>query len=479
MKLASRVSVFFLGTLAVVLVGFSTALYAIAWRYLYRQVDERLDAVLNTMAAAAELESGKVEWEPAERRLAFGRKTLEGVLRWWVIDANGRRIDGSADAASELVPQGLRSLTMGGRPITVVDSNGSSWRLLERELTPGAREFPPADHSDLVLGAGLSLEVPRATLRNLAATLFVLSCSLWLLALAIGRRLVGRALRPLARMAESARAFSTNDLGERLPTPQTGDELEDLGLAFNALLDRMQESYERQARFAGDASHQLRTPLTSIQGQVELALRKERDVREYQRVLGVVREQTLRLRRIVEALLFLARSNVEALDPQLESIDLGSWVSQHLENEAGERGGELAWNAPESPVWVRVQPALLEELIGNLLDNAFKYSSPGSVVEIAVSVEGNRARLAVSDEGRGIAPEDLPRLFDPFFRSVSARLSHTQGLGLGLSIAARLARSFGGEIKVTSELGKGSTFTVCFPLAVAETSSVTAIASLD
>src|SRR5207248_1878113 len=147
-----------------------------------------------------------------------------------------------------------------------------------------------------------------------------------------GRALCRRALAPVTRMAGAARIMSAADLDQRLPAPGSRDELEDLGRAFNGLLGRLQESFERQRRFTGDASHQLRTPLTAILGQIEVVLRRDRPAEDYQRVLTLVQQQAAHLRQMVEMLLFLARADAEARLPHLETLDLARWVPAHLQS---------------------------------------------------------------------------------------------------------------------------------------------------
>ena len=151
----------------------------------------------------------------------------------------------------------------------------------------------------------------QKSLQALAVVLSSLSLLLWLSAALVGRWLCRRALAPLTRMADAARTIHADDLGRRLPSAGTGDELEDLGRAFNDLLARLQESFERQRRFTGDASHQLRTPLTAILGQLEVLFRRDRPAEEYDRVLKLVQKQAAHLRLIVEMLLFLARADAE------------------------------------------------------------------------------------------------------------------------------------------------------------------------
>src|SRR5437763_732045 len=180
----------------------------------------------------------------------------------------------------------------------------TGWRQPSRPWPP-----PPSSRAAASNGSRTTGSCPKAVAKRGAAAL-------------AGRRLCRRALRPLTGMAAAARAISADDLGRRLPPAGTGDEVDDLGRAFNELLARLQESFERQRRFTGDASHQLRTPLAAMLGQVEVALRRERPPEEYQRVLTLVHKQSAKLREIVEMLLFLSRADAEAKRPQLEALDL-------------------------------------------------------------------------------------------------------------------------------------------------------------
>jgi signal transduction histidine kinase len=313
--------------------------------------------------------------------------------------------------------------------------------------------------------AALSLVEEEATLRNLALTLVALSTGLWMCALVCGGRICRRAIRPLSEMAEAAHAIGGDQPEARLPSPRTDDEIGELGLAFNSLLDRLHESAERQRRFAGDASHQLRTPLTVIQGNLDLALRQPRSEEEYRRVLALVGEKTRHMTRIVEALLFLARADAESQQPRLESIDLRSWLVEHIEARQWGRSRDLRLDLDHGfSTRVAVHRPLLAELVDNLLDNAAKYSQAGTPIDVRMSHVEGEIHLAVEDRGIGIEESEIPNLFDPFYRSPRARRGGMSGLGLGLSVAARLARAFGGRIDIESQPGKGSIFTLVLPI---------------
>lgn len=299
-----------------------------------------------------------------------------------------------------------------------------------------------------------------------------LSAGILLAALFAVRIVCRHALAPVRRMAVAASGIGAEELERRLPAILTNDELGQLNRAFNGLLDRLQESFERQRRFTVEASHQLRTPLAGLLGQVEVALRRERPVEEYQRVLSTVHHRGSHLSKIVESLLFLSRANAEASLAALENLCLSSWLPEQIEAWSDhKRAPDIFFTcANPEPGFVRAHPALLGELLNVLVDNACKYSPPGSPIEIELDRDGREALIQVKDHGRGIAEADLRHLFTPFFRSEDARRHGIDGTGLGLSIATRLARLFDGELSVDSRLGFGSCFTLRLPLASPELS---------
>jgi heavy metal sensor kinase len=464
--LTARLSAFSLAALAAVLVGFSAALYLLAHAYLYRQADERLEAALNTLAAVAEVKPDGVEWETHDRTVALA--TEGGAVYWRVREEDGRTVEGGASRHGPAEEDFTRAVA------APADAEAEGWRLARRRLDAppgGVVPLPPGwdegkKYSALVLTAGVPLAPLRAALRNLALTLAGLSAGVWLLAALAARRLCRRALRPLTNMAEAARAMSAAEVGSRLPASGTGDELDDLGRAFNDLLARREEAFERQRRFTGDASHQLRTPLAALLGQAEVALLRPRPAEEYRRVLELVRGQADGLRRIVESLLFLARADADAQLPDLEVLDLAAWLPEYLRSwpDRG-RGGDVRLEVQAGPLPVRAQAPLLGQVLDNLLDNACKYSEPGTPITLTAKAEGGVVALTVEDAGRGIAPEDLPHVFEPFYRAADARRRGVGGVGLGLAVARRVAAALGGGLDALSWPGKGTRLTLRLPLA--------------
>jgi signal transduction histidine kinase len=460
-SLASRLSGFFLAALGVVLVGFSVALYGLAAGYLKRQLDERLDAALTTLVAAAEVGPGGVEWEPGERVLGLGRDPGADQIRWTVLDNCSRLVDRSVNFNISAALEVSRDPRSGA----ILDPGGHTWQAQIRQVTSSAKSLTGPGYPELTFAAFARLGPVQATLRRLALTLSLLSVSLWLVAALVGRWLCRRALAPLTLMATAARGATASDPTTRLPLPGTNDELEDLGQAFNGLLDRLHVALERQRRFTGDASHQLRTPLTGLISQVDVALRQERPIHEYQRVLGVVRTKAAQLRQIIESLLFLARTDSDAPRPELEVVDLACWLPEHLESWSSHpRAADIAIaREGAAPLQVLAHPTLLSQLVDNLLENACKYSRPGTPIVIGLGRGRDVALLSIEDQGSGLSAEEQARVFQPFYRTPEARSRGLAGVGLGLAVVERIVNVFGGAIRVASEPGVGSRFEVALP----------------
>lgn len=471
MRLATRLTIFFLAALLAVLAGFSLALHLTVARDLRRRLDERLESGLDQLAAAAEVGPEGVEWEPEERSLALRAGSGIGRFAWRVGGPGGVAVDGAgpAEIVAALAGPSLRNNSGEAR-----DAAGGRWRIrtrrLDRQGDPG-RPGPlePGRYASLELGTAVAADEADATIRSLDLNLIALSVAVELVALIAARRLCRAALRPLRAMADAAAEIGGDEPGRRLPAAAADDELGALGRSFNGLLDRLGEALGRQQRFTGEASHQLRTPLTVIQGQVDLALRQDRPPDEYRRVLGLVQARTRHLRQIVDGLLFLARADAEARRPDLERVELVGWVEDFFEGWADPRRADVRLDADGARgAAVRIHRPLFGELVGNLLDNAARYGTGGTAILVRVERRPGppgEVRLAITNFGPMIDPADLARVFDPFYRTESARLRGSTGLGLGLAIAARVAAAVGGRIEAesTPEADGTTTFAVILP----------------
>jgi heavy metal sensor kinase len=484
MTLTARLSTFFLGALAVVLIGFAVTLYLLARSYFYRQLHERLGAALNTLVAAVEIEPDGLDWEPWERRLTVGHDTEDNQVLWLLRAGDGRIVDHcqklfAKDPLFEvpLVPSGTDVASC------ALEMRGEDWRVLQQKIQSNSTAIarvsmskpsdvpqptqpqPRQKHAALIVTVAMSSGPVEATLGKLALVLVALSAGLWTGSALLGRWLCRRALAPMTAMAATARAMSEADWDERLPLSETHDELEDLGRAFNGLLARLQEAFERQRRFTGDASHQLRTPLTAMLGQIEVILRRDRSTEEYREALERMQGQSVRLHQMVEMLLFLARADRDAKQPDLEEVDLASWVDRHLQSWSDHpRAADLHLEQTlHCPLFVRVQPPLLGQLLDNLLDNACKYSQAGTPITLRLGRQTGNVICTVEDCGGGIPEADLPHIFEPFYRSEMVRRQGYPGVGLGLTVAERIAAVFGGTLAAESEPEQGCRFTLRLP----------------
>jgi signal transduction histidine kinase len=237
------------------------------------------------------------------------------------------------------------------------------------------------------------------------------------------------------------------------------------------MISRLQSAFERQKQFTSDASHELRTPLAVMRGDIEITLRRERSAEEYRRTLTSNLEEIIRLSRLVEDLLMLARADAGRVELRMEEVDLNKLCQQMIEYItplALQREQALIYQPempPDAAVVIHADAQRIKQLLLNLLDNAIKYTDVNGAISLRLKTENNQAVITVSDTGRGIPPEDLPHIFERFFRRSGKTSDRSApGSGLGLSIVKWIVDSHGGKIEAKSEVGKGTTFFVRLPL---------------
>src|SRR5207249_5704373 len=343
------------------------------------------------------------------------------------------------------------------------------------------REVEMSDGHELLLhglpyrasdGAQFLIEVAapynqiESVLRGLLLT-FALGLPL-IVALAIGGGylLMRGALRPVDQIRQRAARITSRNLSERLPVVHTGDELERLAIDLNRMIERLEESFHQINRFSADASHELRTPLTVLQGELEAIAQKGQglpaDVRD---TIGSALEETHRLAKIVESLLAISRLEAgEALvqPVRLDFAELARTTADQMKLLAEEKRISLTSDGSE-PVEVEADPSRLKQVVVNLLDNAIKYTPEGGSVSISVTRRDDHAILEVADSGLGISADDLPHVFERFYRADKARSRQMGGTGLGLSIVRSICQAHGGRVTVNSAEGRGSLFRVQLP----------------
>lgn len=310
---------------------------------------------------------------------------------------------------------------------------------------------------------GMSLTRSGTLLASFRTNLLLLTPIAILLAAAGGHAMSRKALSPVAALAWEARRISDRNLDIRLPVPTAKDEISDLSRTLNQMLERIDKAFASVRAFTGNASHELRTPISLLRAEIEVALFRPREGEEYRAILGRLHEETLRMTALVENLLSLARAEGGAETIVLAPVRVdvlflqvaGAW-RRTMNDALLDFKVEMA----EGGLVLLGDSLGIARLLSILLENASKYTPPGGSVKLSAASAGDRIVLAVEDTGVGIAEEDKMRIFDRFYRAAQATKAVPAGSGLGLALAKWIAERHGTDLTVASAPGHGSRFSV-------------------
>ncbi len=315
--------------------------------------------------------------------------------------------------------------------------------------------------------AGRRVESDLAAARSLAWTLAGAGAVVLALGYGLGWMLIGRSIRPVEEIGAAAARFAGGNLAERISVSDPASELGRLSSQLNQTFERLEAAFLRQRQFTADAAHELRTPLAILISEAQTTLARERSAAEYRETLESGLETAQQMRRITEMLLELARFDAAAEKRDVRKAEnVAAAVRRAIENlhpMAYDRG--VAVDARLDTACVSVARESLDVIIANLLTNAIEYNRPGGEVRVETDVEGDFAALRVSDTGTGISPDDLPYIFDRFYRADKSRSRARGHAGLGLAICKTIVEAERGSIAVESKLGEGTVFTVRLPMA--------------
>lgn len=439
-------------------------LYFSLQRSLHREIDNFLEGEVSEFKTilVEEDQEGDLSEVESEIRRELGSR-LRSDLMFRLLDSNGKRLvtsDPHETLPNPWVPA----------PLSNSPRNKPAWST----VTPTGGNAPLRVCSSwVVLAHGKSfiaqaayrldgVERSLATFRRICATALAAAS---LLALAGGYFLARRSLRPLDAMTQTARRISADQISQRLDRSGNQDEMDRLAATLNEMLDRLERHVRQVRQFTADASHELRTPLTALRGAAEVALSRPRTAEELRVVLEESIEHYARLARIAEDLLLLAHLDAGQLPLDKRPLRLDEAVEDvvDLYSPLAQEHGVHLWLDQRQELWVDADGARLRQVIGNIMDNSIKYIGDGRKIQVTVSSQNGTARVTIADDGIGVAADDLPHVYDRFYRADRAR-SKTSGAGLGLSICRSIARAHGGDIHLESTPGQGTQAMLELPL---------------
>ena len=444
----------FLFTLAATLL-LSCGLGVFYW-LVVRHAFEEDNAVLadKISALSADLKAGGPKALDEELKSV---RTGEHAVYWVrVVDSAGRIVT-ETPGMNRLLPPSIFPRTPTS---TSAARNAKNYRI-------GGRLFSLVTTSEEANGQPYTIQVAqdRSTddqfTKEFGALLAVVLAFGILASTAIAITVTKRGLRPLAEMTHSLERVGPTHLSERVPPTRWPRELRPLAVAFDEMLDRLEDSFTRLSQFSADLAHELRTPITNILGEAQVTLTRARTADEYREVIESTVGECERLSRIVDSLLFLARA--EAADRQIHRTLFDGRaavekIAAYYQTIAEDRHVAVTCTGASE---IYADPVLFGRAVSNLVDNALRFTPDGGTIRISIAVRAAYSEISVGDTGCGIATEHLPRVFDRFYRADSSRSSH--GAGLGLALVKSIMNLHGGSATLKSEIGRGTTVVLSFP----------------
>jgi heavy metal sensor kinase len=460
-SIRARLITLYVVTLSLIFVCFGGYTYWGFKQYLIRSLQQTLSRRAHQIASTilADMPQKGESYVNNEIQARYAPELNERIIR--ITDQAGRTIYASKNAGVLSKPP---QLAFGERTET---------RPVHREEISQAKErlqvvaigYRPSNGGTYIVEVGASENEIFSALDGLLATLS-LGFPVFIGLTSVGAYiLLGRALRPVDEIVGSAERITLQNLSQRLPIPNTGDEVERLSLALNRMIQRLDEAFQLTTRFTADASHELRTPLTIMRGELEALLKEERLSEEQTSQIESILEEAERLTQIVEGLLAMSRLEAGETKMSKRSVNFADLVSttvEHMALLAEDKSVALACEVAHD-VKVEGYEVRLKQVVVNLLDNAIKYTPEGGNITVRVLGDESLAVLEVSDNGIGISPEALPHVFQRFYRSEQITARKARGTGLGLAMVETIVQAHAGNVSVQSRENEGALFRVELP----------------
>ena len=457
MPIRIRLTLAYTFLLGAILLAFGLLLYMVLSFSLRDQVDRNLKD--RAVQVGAQIESQAIVMETGRVVLPPLNIFSSPAVFIQVIEADGELVAATGNLAGQRFPysQEIAEINRGGQAVfKTVTIENTPIRIYSAPIIIGP--------SNQVVGAvqvGQSMKVIETTLRQVLFFLTTGTVVILVISALVGAVLAWTALRPIEKINQTAsRIVSAQDLKQRLPAPKTNDEIGRLTITINNMLERLDNFFQAQVRLSADVSHELRTPLTAIRGHVDLLRRGATDdPHELNEAIAVIDTELDRMSRIVNDLLLLSQADA-GLSLRMSQVELDTLILEVYRQAQISANGVNVRLGHEDQAIVYGDADRLKQLLINLVTNAIKHTPPDGDITISLYRDPEWIRVIVADTGRGIAPTALPHIFERFYQVEN---SDQKGTGLGLSIAQWIAKAHNGQITVTSELGKGSTFTLWLP----------------
>lgn len=390
---------------------------------------------------------------PDDGRFTGGKKprTYAGGVHMAVFSEDGETLLGQ-------IPFEFDEIDFQNGELRAVTSNSERYFMLDRKVA--------TDSGDVWVKGVINISGALNAVNSTVAADYALIIVLILIAAAGGYFIVGKALAPIAKMRRTAQEIAdSSDLSRRIQLGDGKDEVYRLAAVFDEMLGKIEHSFEAEKQFTQDASHELRTPVAVILSECEFALDCAKTDGEFRDSLSVVKRQGDKMAKLISELLTISRMDKSNVAPSLEETDLSELLEIVCDEqkELCQTGTAFSLNI-EPNIVAMADSGLIARLFINLISNACQYGAENGTVAVSLKKDGANAVFSVTDDGMGIAEEDIPKIWERFYQVNKSRTNENGSMGLGLSMVKQIARLHRGRVWVTSTLGQGSTFTFTMPL---------------
>jgi heavy metal sensor kinase len=319
-----------------------------------------------------------------------------------------------------------------------------------------------------IIQTAASLRQTTHILRNRLLHILISISVILIASILISKNFTSKILRPVFEISKTAGNISEDNLSARVEGTYVDKEMRALVETFNSMIARLEQSFKVISDFSSQVAHELKTPLTIIRGESDIALRRERSTDEYKETIMNIVEESNRMLKIIEDILLLTKLNFPNMAFKFERINLIELLKDMYEQLvvlASNKKVAVKLNINDDPIYLNGHSNHIRRMFLNLIDNSIKYSGVNGRIDIGVSLSDNNVLVSISDTGTGIPEEDLPFIFDRFYRANTIRDKVEEGTGLGLSIVKSIIDIHGGSVSVKSEVGTGTTFSIKLPIA--------------